>query len=536
MERRAFLKGAAVFGLAAGISTASDAAAADQTAGGGEPPPDRIVAALARFRETIPANFDSAYVENAVVPFFLTSFYEGERPVLPMIDLNFSKENALPHDLWGLIYKQWKPTPEEGVTVFLQGLENRGDNNLRKRIYFSAVTPDLYRPMYGDKVVAFFDRLMAPQFADKPFMRHYLDYYFDIYWDLHLGVQGDAIPKQVRQIGEAFNTVLAYRDPLHPIVYENYMTVRNLLDFLKQWIDERVEDIAAGRTPNPEKTMAWYWLKNAGDGEHFSKRDIVFECFHNFVAFSQWGNTLFGIMSRLSQNGGDPDVRAFFEKIMNDDYDNANGGAYTPLELFVMELFRTISPNGASISTLRDTRQSAASDNYGDSQSPYLRFGLPYERSSYIGTPHTSTSFSPMHWKNPEQFDPERYRNVPTSAEVDEEKCKQIGLARCPFDITTLEVKDGRKVEVTNSAFGTVFGVVDGKPKPVCDYAGFAPFGFSYRRCPGEQLTIQVFEDFLRKISREKIVFRKLNLPNPGRVPIGPNAVILDDIGFSKSS
>jgi cytochrome P450 len=141
-----------------------------------------------------------------------------------------------------------------------------------------------------------------------------------------------------------------------------------------------------------------------------------------------------------------------------------------------------------------------------------------------------------MHWKNPEQFDPERYRNVPTSAEVDEEKCKQIGLARCPFDITTLEVKDGRKVEVTNSAFGTVFGVVDGKPKPVCDYAGFAPFGFSYRRCPGEQLTIQVFEDFLRKVSRDKIVFRKLNLPNPGRVPIGPNAVILDDIGFSKSS
>jgi hypothetical protein len=86
----------------------------------------------------------------------LTSFYEGERPLVPMIDLNLTKENALPHDLWGLIYKQWKPTPEQGVTVFLQGLENRGDNNLRKRIYFSAVTPDLYRPMYGEKVTAFF--------------------------------------------------------------------------------------------------------------------------------------------------------------------------------------------------------------------------------------------------------------------------------------------------------------------------------------------------------------------------------------------
>ncbi|WP_246584708.1 hypothetical protein [Yersinia kristensenii] len=181
------------------------------------------------------------------------SFYEGERPMLPMIDLNFTKENALPYDLWGLIYKDWKPTPSEGVTVFLQGLEERGEHNLRKRIYFTAVTPDLYRPMYGDKVVAFFDQLMEPQFANKPFMRHYLDYYFDIYWDLHLGVKGDAIPKQVREIGESFNTVLAYRDPLQPIVYENYMTVRKQLDFLKQWIDERVDDINNGRTANPEK-------------------------------------------------------------------------------------------------------------------------------------------------------------------------------------------------------------------------------------------------------------------------------------------
>ena len=97
-----------------------------------------------------------------------------------------------PIDLWGLIYHDWKPTPEEGVTVFLQGLEKRGDNNLRKRIYFSGVTPDLYKPMYGAKVAAFFDKVLDQQFANKPFMRHYLDYYFDIYWDLHLGVTGDA--------------------------------------------------------------------------------------------------------------------------------------------------------------------------------------------------------------------------------------------------------------------------------------------------------------------------------------------------------
>ena len=304
LERRTVLKGgAAAFGMIGSGASAATIAAARPAAGEAaqSPLPEQLLTAVERFRATIPADFDPDYVEHAVIPFFLTSIYEGERPMLPMIDVNFSKENALPYDLWGLIYHDWKPTPEEGVTVFLQGLEKRGDNNLRKRIYFSGVTPDLYKPMYGAKVAAFFDKILDQQFANKPFMRHYLDYYFDLYWDLHLGVTGDDIPFEVRQIGEAFNTVLAYRNPLLPITHDNYMKVRELLDFLKSWIDERIGDIQSGKIKNPEKTMAWYWLKNAGDGSHFSKKDVVFECFHNFVALSQWGNTIFGIMSRLGR-------------------------------------------------------------------------------------------------------------------------------------------------------------------------------------------------------------------------------------------
>jgi len=71
--------------------------------------------------------------------------------------------------------------------------------------------------------------------------------------------------------------------------------------------------------------------------------------------------------------------------------------------------------------------------------------------------------------------------------------------------------------------------------KPLsCAYAGFARFGFGYRRCPGKQWTIWVFEEFLRKISRDEIVSRKLNLTNPGQVPVGPNVVIREDLGFGR--
>jgi hypothetical protein len=534
IERRTVLKGGvATAGILGGVAASEmaegvDRAFADAPQSG---IPQQIQTAIQRFRETIPPNFDHDYVEKAVIPFFLTSIYEDQRPMLPMIGVNFSKENALPYDLWGLITRDWRPSPEQGVTVFLQGLEKRGPNNLRKRIYFSGVTPDLYKPVYSAKVVAFFDKLLDQQFANKPFMRHYLDYYWDIYWDLHLGVTGDAIPFEVRQIGESFNTVLAYRNPLLPITYDNYMVVRERLDFLKSWIDDRLADIENGKTKDPEKTIAWYWLKNAGDGSHFAKKDVVFECFHNFVAFSQWGNSIFGVMSRLSEDGGDPAVRASFQKTMSGNFDNANGAPFTPLELLVMELFRVISPNGGSISSIHDTR---ASSFYGPSPQASIR--IPLGRHSYINTPHTSTSLDPVHWKDPNAFDPTRYLGVPTSAQITEDKCRQIGLARCPFDITNFEVKDGRKLNVTNSGFGTVFGVADGKSLPVCDYAGFAPFGFGYRRCPGEQLTINVFEDFIRKVWRDKIVFHKLNLANPGQVPIGPNAVIEDDLGFSRTT
>jgi hypothetical protein len=173
VERRTVLKGsvAAVGMLGSGTSASMLASTGQASAAAPVSPlPDQILAAVRRFRASIPANFDHEYVEKAIIPFFLTSFYEGERPMLPMIDVAFSKENALPYDLWGLITRDWRPSPEDGVTVFLQGLEKRGPDNLRKRIYFTGVSPDLYKPMYSAKVTAFFDKLMDKQFANKPFM------------------------------------------------------------------------------------------------------------------------------------------------------------------------------------------------------------------------------------------------------------------------------------------------------------------------------------------------------------------------------
>lgn len=518
MRRRAFIAGGA--GAVAGLATLTGCANSSPTSAPAPVADDQVAAAITKLRAQYLAQYDADYVEHAILPWYLNTLSEGQRPVLPMIDVALTKENALPYDLWGLLSESWKPAPEEGVTVFLQGLEKRGPENRRKRIYMSAVTPDLYQSMYQQKVTSFFDGLFSANNAGKPLMRIYLDTFWDLYWDLHLGVKGKDLPAEVRQIGASFNTVLAYRDPTQKVVYDNYMTVRKNLAFLKTWIDGRLADIKSGKTSQPEKTFGWYWLKNGEESEYFNHKDVVFECFHNFVAFSQWGNSLYNVMTRLGRDGGDEQVKTEYQKTMaSGTFDTPDGSPFPPLERFVMELFRVISPNGGSISALEETRPPA------------------FERHNYIISPHTSTSLDPVQWTNPEVFDPSRYLTAPTSEKVDEARIRQMGLAQCPFDPkASFDVKDGRKAALRNSAFGTVFGVVDDRPLPVCDYAGFAPFGFGYRRCPGEQLTTMAFEDLLRKVWRERLEFVKVAGSDAEKLPIGPATVIGDDVGFTRRS
>jgi cytochrome P450 len=141
----------------------------------------------------------------------------------------------------------------------------------------------------------------------------------------------------------------------------------------------------------------------------------------------------------------------------------------------------------------------------------------------------------PRHWSNPHEFDPDRYKAAPTSADNDETRAKQVGLAACPFSKESFAAKDGRKVNMTNSAFGAVYSEIDGAPHPVVDTVGYAPFGFGYRRCAGEHLTVEFIKEFLRAVWKGKISFVKLDIEKPGQVPVNPRTVLNDDIAFRRA-
>ena len=308
----------------------------------------------------LPPTFEPEYVKGAVAPFFLSGRYTAERPALPMIDLAYSKEKAIDDHMWGLLYDGWEPNgEEEGLSVFIQGYENRGPNNERKKIYMSATTPDLIATKYRAKITQFCDKLFADANAGKPLMHEYYANYFDLYWDLHLGVTGDAIAPAARQFGSSFTAVLGFRYPTLDVVREDYMRCRATRGPMRDWVDSRAQAILDGAVPNADATFVYYWLKNGEQGEHFRRKDILFECFHNLLAFSQWGNTVFNVFARLEPVHGDPVVRSCFEQIMSNGPDEADGGPFTRLDRFVMELFRTISPNPGSLSRLKTLQRSS---------------------------------------------------------------------------------------------------------------------------------------------------------------------------------
>ncbi len=459
---------------------------------------------------------DPDYHQNVIMPYLATRSTKIEQLALPMIEESYNKEAALPPYLWGLIWENWQPDPHQGNTVFLQGMSE--DRNWKKRVYYSAVTPDLYRDKYRGKVQAFFRDLLGANNQGLPLMKIYLDEYLYLYWDLHLGVPKKLVPPYVREVGECFMYCLARLDPFDRLFHRNYMQVRRLRPQLDAWINRAIADLEGSDAS--KSTFVHYWRKNSKNDPRARREDVVFECFHNFLAFSQWGHMIYRIMEQLEREVADTTVRDWFEKIMEGGFDQLDHPRqqcpFTPLDRFVMELFRIAMPNTGSISVQATS-------------------GRLHRDAVYTIHDHVAISRDPLHWSDPEAFNPDRYVGLPTSDQIDSEKCRQLGFQKCPYHQSDFPTQDGRGSKVTNSGFGTVYNKHGGKEYPVCDYAGYSPFGFGYRRCPGELFTIEFFKEFLRQIWDGGIEFLRLPAQD-APIPIAPGTFVADDIGFDRTA
>jgi hypothetical protein len=68
----------------------------------------------------------------------------------------------------------------------------------------------------------------------------------------------------------------------------------------------------------------------------------------------------------------------------------------------------------------------------------------------------------------------------------------------------------------------------------VCDAAGYAPFGYGYRRCAGELFTVSFMKELLRRIWKGGLEIVTLDLENPAKLPVSSGTVIDDNIAFRR--
>ena len=103
----------------------------------------------------------------------------------------------------------------------------------------------------------------------------------------------------------SFNAVFSYASPTTEVVYENYMRARAMRPCSRTGSTPACRRSSTVRSPDADRTFVYYWLKNGELGENFRRKDIVFECFHNLLAFSQWGKMTYEVMGRLEPIHGD---------------------------------------------------------------------------------------------------------------------------------------------------------------------------------------------------------------------------------------
>jgi hypothetical protein len=75
-----------------------------------------LQSAIALLRGQFGSEVDQTYLDDVIIPYFLANTYAGERLFLPMIDVKFTKKNALPRYVWGVLSQTLKFAAEDGVT------------------------------------------------------------------------------------------------------------------------------------------------------------------------------------------------------------------------------------------------------------------------------------------------------------------------------------------------------------------------------------------------------------------------------------
>jgi len=380
-------------------------------------------------------------------------------------------------------------------SIFAKNLEDRGEDNLLKKQYMSALTCDKL-PLYLPKLEAAVNRFVQDITVDgKPVMSSFYQRNLELFLDLHLeGPTGH--PDYVLEYAELFTQILSPGEDYASLILRRNETLRAscLYPYVEAYFEERRQFVV----DNEVKSTLMYWWDKAG----IPRESVVFEAAHNLLAWGQFGVTLFNLIRAKLQGYisidnllDDPVLDRpidFFAKMKQATTDNEK------LDV-AREVYRMLVPTQFILSQL-------------ETQEANTNEGKPLGDDDFDGT---SSLLLPLFLQIiNDGFDPLRLTSEFGVYNTSRFQDFQPPAGGCPFasgeylddDLEAAfgvsDVDGETVVPVSHSEYFAVFPA--GERRGLLQKINgpkYCPFGLGYRRCPAELLNFVYVQILLDKMS-----------------------------------
>lgn len=397
-------------------------------------------------------------------------------------------------------------------TIFLRNLVDRGYtkdcdvvlqpwesvNDLKKQ-YQSALTADKLK-FYLPKLDDFVGKLRTEVITGgKPLVSTFRQELNVFFLQMHVGY--DIYPEFVLEYFNKFMDFIGAGNPNAPgrnlnIMYGNIKT-----QDVKDYFATRANIIAQ----NGDKSTLIYWWQQSG----MPQESVIFEAIHNIVAFSQFNNTMYGAaVSTLDKKYNQvPPAPLPPTGLYIPNFFDAYHNALTEEEKvgICRETYRILSPNSASFSLAKTTQFPGVR-----TQSRHIHQQIMLDNT--VGGPVKYFTIDPID-------------NYPGYTDVDLSDAFLLSLETIEkyTDAVYVSPKDQEMVSDRVSVDGT-----PGQYQPVLDRPSYVPFGFGYRACAGQTLSLLVLKKIFDEFCQIKWVYvESSNFP---KVPVAPFKTVYDNI------
>jgi hypothetical protein len=409
------------------------------------------------------------------------------------------------------------PETSPNITLFTKNFADRGLNNHQKKIYMSALVSELM-PKYKPKIDLMLNEVYNKVTIDRaPVLSAFREVLIPFFISMHSGV--DIYPDYVIEYFNTFINVVGFGDPTRPGRDAAMLRGNTLAPQVKAYLTARFEIVKT----NDESCFFFYWHKGGLPVE-----SLLGECLHNITAFSQFNHFLYLLIADKIWASSEPfnatetyglparsdtPVPYWFPPSPIPMRQVVPGiGVVGPVNFFlkmsnvkgecegdridvVREAFRILVPNGNSFSRLQN-------DNVPIVDEVVTQSMLIWQQVMIANQPVPDNMKVASYYS----YNVNKYIGFPGTFKTSD-SCGYKGNSTANVSESLLDTYNPDDLFITSDidndplfGDGTLIQKSNPNFQPIYSQPLYLPFGFAYRRCPGEFLNnyigIKLIEKF----------------------------------------